>query len=91
MAKPSEHQVVKFVFVDFRGEWQRYFGTTAVLYTAVSPDNEIAVVKEVPGTGTATTYYYRLEPDAEAAVIGDIIHIPARCIGSKPEDTIRCG
>jgi len=88
----KEHQSVKFVLVDFRGDWQRSFSATAgVMYKALVPANEIAVVKEVPGTGNAITYHYRLAVGDEAAVIGDVIHVPARCIKSEPGNTVKCG
>jgi hypothetical protein len=86
-----EYQVVKFVIVDFTGAWQRGIGTVAVSYKAMGPQNEVAVVKEVPGTGNAITYHYRLKPDAEVDIIGDVIHIPARCFKSEPGNTVKCG
>ena len=78
----TQHQVIKFVLVDFRGDWQRSILTIGVGYTAIAPSNEIAVVKEVPGTGTAITYHYSLPAGAEAVVIDDVIHVPARCAKS---------
>ena len=87
----TQHQVIKFVLVDFRGDWQRSILTIGVGYTAIAPSNEIAVVKEVPGTGTATTYLYRIPARAEVVVIDDVIHIPARCAKSEPGNTVKCG
>jgi hypothetical protein len=88
----TQHQVIKFVLVDFRGDWKRSFSPDAgVLYEAVGPANEISVVKEVPGTGTATTYHYRLPAGAEAAVIEDVIHVPAICFKSEQGNTVKCG
>ena len=90
MAK--QHQVIKFVFADFRGEWNRTFSATAgVMYEATSSKDELAVVKEVPGTGTAVTYLYHFQERDEVAVIGDVIHIPARCIKSEQGNAVKCG
>jgi hypothetical protein len=87
----TQHQVIKFVIVDFSGDWQRSFPTIGLSYKALGPANDIAVVKEVPGTGNDITYHYRVPAGVEVSVIGDVVHIPAHCIKSDQGNTVKCG
>lgn len=87
----TQHQVIKFVIVDFSGDWQRSFPTIGLSYKALGPANEIAVVKEVPGTGNAITYHYRVPAGVEVVIVGDVVHIPAHCYKSEQGNTVKCG
>jgi hypothetical protein len=38
-----------------------------------------------------TTYWFKLATGHEIWVLEDVVHIPAICLKSAPEDQIRCG
>jgi hypothetical protein len=84
------YQVIKFVLADFDQYWTRnLLPDTVVEYTAVKAGANLAVVFE-GATGVMTTYRYKLQPRDVVHVVGQVIHIPARCLKQEPGDTVKC-
>ncbi len=86
---PSPHQVIKFLEVQFRGDWLRTWPIHGVMYTA-SSDAEILVVTD-PEFAPAITRFFRVPKGEEIWIDRNIIHIPALCVKEIDGDGIKCG
>lgn len=83
------YQAMRFVLAEFDSHWTRnLLPDTVVEYTAVK-SAALAVVFEC-ATGAMTTCRYRFQPKDVVHVVGQVIHIPARCLRQEPGDTVKC-
>jgi hypothetical protein len=86
------YQVLKFVLVDFDGDWNRIVGNIyghGDHYKATKTGRKLAVVREGP-TGVATTYWFEVAVDDEVHMFRDVIHIPNRCMKQDAGITVKC-
>ena len=83
-------QVLEFVLLDFGDGWSRFILAEAIIeYTAVT-DAGLSVVQEGE-TGVAVTYQFRIAKGDVVLVSGDVVHVPERCVGQDPGNTVKCG
>lgn len=84
-------QVIKFVQITFDGNWNRkLLGEAVMEYQALARSGPLMVVFE-GATGVMTTFIFRVPVEAIVFVIGDVVHVPARCLRQLPGNAIKCG
>jgi hypothetical protein len=86
----TEFQVIKFVYADFKGLWKQKLLADAVMsYQVLRQSSLLSVVFEATG-GTLTTYLFKIPAEQTVFVIGNMIHIPARCPKQIKGNAIKC-
>ena len=87
---PAPHQAIKFLEVQFRGDYLRAWPIHGVMYTVSSAKAEILVVTD-PEFGPAITYIFVVPKGEEIWIDRNIIHIPALCVKQVEGNAIKCG
>ena len=86
---PSKHQAIKFLEIQFRGDFLRMWPIHGVMYTVSSPKAEIWVVTD-PEFAPAITYVFAVPKGEEIWIDRNVIHIPALCIKQIDGNAIKC-
>ena len=87
---PSKHEAIKFLAVDFQGDFLRMWPIHGVMYTVSSSKATILVVTD-PEFGPAITYVFTIPKGEEVWIDRNIIHIPSHCIKRIDGNGIKCG
>ncbi|PYQ58901.1 MAG: hypothetical protein DMF58_13605 [Acidobacteria bacterium] len=86
---PARHTAIKFLEIQFQGDWLRMWPIHGVMYTVSSAKAEILVVTD-PEFAPAMTYVFAVPKGEEVWIDRNIIHIPAICIKQIEGNGIRC-
>jgi hypothetical protein len=92
MLAKGQHTVLVFKLIQFFGDWTRFNGANAIIYTANLPSKVVVVTEDHAGNNV--TYSFTLEESIDVWVCygGDAqVHIPAICQDRQPGDEIKCG
>lgn len=87
------YTVLKYIKIQFNGEWTRSMGTVASIYTPIGNKNELLVVTQSP-TGAEITYSFNVtskEGEVWVNANENIVQIPGTCHTQTPGDSTNCG
>jgi len=84
----SPHQVIKFLVVDFQGNWLRTWPIHGSMYTAAT--KAIILVVTDGETGPMITYTFQVPKGEEVWVDRNVIHIPAHCVKQMEGNGVKC-
>lgn len=91
MLASGSQTVLIFKEIQFLGDWTRFNGANAIIYTANKKATLIVLVENRAGNNV--TYYFNVMANDDVWVCygGDAqVHIPAICVKSQPGDQIKC-